>query len=129
MPTERVVRNELSAYTTPSTIPSDSFAFSGEWMVGSEYVMPTKGSSLSFNFAASNVYLVMRPNNTKGMVKVYLDGKLVTDETKGDDVVDGVVTVDGDRLYNLIKLSSPGRHVLKIEFQDSNVEAFAFTFG
>lgn len=41
----------------------------------------------------------------------------------------GVVTVDSDRLYNLIKLPSPGEHTLRLEFEDSNVELFAFTFG
>jgi len=32
-------------------------------------------------------------------------------------------------IYKLINLSAPGRHILKLEFQDNNTELFAFTFG
>ena len=57
-------------------------------------------------------------NENVGKVKVYLDGKLVT-----------TITVQEYKLYDLIKLSNPGRHVLKLEFLDSNLELYAFTFG
>ena len=61
-------------------------------------------------------------------MKVFLDSQLVTDQA-GEDVVSGVVTVDVDRLYKLIKLENPGSHTLKLEFLDSNLELYAFTFG
>ena len=40
----------------------------------------------------------------------------------GDDVINGVVTIDGDRLYKLIKLPAIGTHMLKLEFLDGNAE-------
>jgi hypothetical protein len=47
----------------------------------------------------------------------------------GEDVVNGIVTVDTDRLYKLINLQTPGRHILRLEFEENNAELFAFTFG
>jgi hypothetical protein len=40
-----------------------------------------------------------------------------------------MITIDADRLYNLIKLSQPGEGTLNIEYLDNNVEVYAFTFG
>ena len=72
----------------------------------------------------------MRPKGkTEGKVRVTLDDKLLTGSNAGDDVKDGVVSVDIDRLYKLVKLDKPGQHVLKLEFLDSNLELYAFTFG
>ena len=40
----------------------------------------------------------------------------------------GVVTVRRQRLYSLVRLDSPGEHVLTLRF-DAGVSGFAFTFG
>ena len=52
-------------------------------------------------------------------------GKGTVDSLSGN----GMVTVNADRLYKLINLPTPGRHILKLEFEDNNTEVFAFTFG
>ena len=91
--------------------------------------MPQKGASLVYNFDAKEVFLVMRPINGNSKVKVFLDGKPVDSTNGGSDVVNGEVTVDTDRLYNLIKLNDGQRHMLELDFEDSNLELYAFTFG
>ncbi len=117
------------SYSAPEKLPDNSLAYSGEWIVTSGQAMPGNDCFLTFNFSSKNVFLVMRPKGKNpGIVKVLLDGKVVSQEA-GDDVKNGMVKVDQDRLYSLIKLSSPGRHILKLEFQDSNLELYAFTFG
>ena len=96
-----------------------NLSYSGTWEVTSERAQPSKGATLVFNYEAKDVFLVMGSKNENvGKVKVYLDGKLVT-----------TITVQEYKLYDLIKLSNPGRHVLKLEFLDSNLELYAFTFG
>jgi len=55
-----------------------------------------------------------------------LNGFFVQEE---DADADGVVTLDADRLYKLVKLEQPGMHLLRIEFLDGNSEVYAFTFG
>lgn len=79
------------------------------------------------NFEAKEVFLVMRPKEgMTAQVKVFVDGAL---QYFGEDNHDGIVTVDTDRLYRLIQLPEPGKHLLQLEFQDDNVEVYAFTFG
>lgn len=125
-------------YFSPEVIPRNNFAFTGEWEVGSEYSMPSVGANLILEFEAKDVFLVMRPvNDLEGRInkfvlakiKVYLDGELVDSAKDGEDVEEGVVLVDTDRLYKLIRLDTPGQHNLRLEFQDSNLEIYAFTFG
>lgn len=91
------------------------------------YSNPKKGSELLLNFDAKEVFLVMRPKDEKNpsKIKVYLDDRPVP----ADDSDVLLLTVAADRLYKLINLPQPGRHILKLEFLDSNTEVYAFTFG
>ncbi len=116
---ERINQDQGTTFTAPQILPKNSFAYQGEWRVMSEYAAPSKNAQLILNFEAKEVFLVARPKNGKtGLMKIYLDNQM-----------HAFVTVDSDRLYELILLSAPGRHELKIEFQDDNIEVYAFTFG
>lgn len=123
---EAIKKDGLAKYTSPSILESGEFAYIGNWNVMEEYANPQKGASLTLNFEAKEVYLVMRTKGTPAKVKVYVDDKL---QYFGMDNQDGIVTVDKDTLYKLINLPSPGKHNLRLEFDDSNAELFAFTFG
>lgn len=123
---ELVKKDQLVSYSVPSVLQSNSFAYQGDWQLTAEYAQPEANSNLYFNFEAKEVFLVMRPKNKTGTVKVYLDGKLTS---SGEDVVDGEVEVNEDRLYKLIMLDNPGKHQLRLEFPDSSLELYAFTFG
>jgi hypothetical protein len=116
-------------FTKPASLPADSVAFNGKWQVTKEYAAPQLGSQLYLNFDAMDVYLVMRPHvgGKPARVNVYLDGQL--QQASGDDLHEGVITVSNDRLYKLIHLEKPGRHLLRLEFLDGNAELYAFTFG
>jgi cytochrome c biogenesis protein CcdA/thiol-disulfide isomerase/thioredoxin len=128
---EGVQPDQSATYSIPKDLSSDSFAYGGQWTVTSERAMPVAKDSLEFRFNASGVYLVMRPKtgSVSGTLNVTLDGKPISAGDAGEDVSSGVVTVEEDRLYRLVKLKDPGEHVLKLEFQDSNLELYAFTFG
>lgn len=87
---------------------------------------------LNYRFVAGKVFLVLRPGTAgpNSKVKVLLDGKPVDGSNAGSDVNDGKVTVNTDRLYNLIDLKGrQGDHVLELRFESPGIEAFAFTFG
>jgi len=117
-------------YKLPNSVPQDYFGLSGNWTIGGDQAKAGEGSTLVLSFQAKNVYLVMRPQNKLlGKVKVYLDGNMISDEDAGEDVKDGVVTVDSDRLYKLVKFNTSETHQLKLEFEDNNIEVYAFTFG
>lgn len=116
-----------AAYGYSYAQPSENrFSFEGEWKVLEEYAQASEGSKLYLNFEAKDVYLVMmNTTNQSAQVEVTLD----TEDGLGTDVQDGVVSIEENRLYDLVNLKSPGRHVLQIEFLDPGIQVFAFTFG
>lgn len=123
---EKIQQNALATYTSPVKPGSNQVTFEGNWNVMEEYANPQKGSKLQLNFESKEVFLVMRPQGNTAKIKIYLDDKL---QAFGEDNKDGVITVDADRLYKLINLSTPGRHILRLEFEDNNTGLYAFTFG
>lgn len=118
-------------FTLTANPPVDSFSFGGSWNIDSTDATTGSGATLAYNFQADKVFLVLRPGtNAQGTVKVFLDGQPISATAAGADVVNGVVTVNEDRLYNLVDLHGHnGEHVLKLEFDTPGVQAYAFTFG
>lgn len=123
---ENIKQNALATYTSPANLGSNQVAYEGNWNVMGEYANPQKGAKLHLNFESKELFLVMRTIGNPAKVKVYLDDKL---QDFGEDNKNGMVTVDADRLYKLINLPTPGRHMLRLEFDDNNAQLFAFTFG
>lgn len=123
---ESIRQNTLGAYSKPNDLNNNEMAYEGSWNIMEEYANPQKGAKLYVNFDAKEVFLVMRTKGSPAKVKVYLDDKL---QDFGEDNVNGTVTVDKDTLYKLIMLPTPGKHNLRLEFEDNNAELYAFTFG
>jgi len=98
---------------------SGYFTTAGQWDYTDESAHPSSGSALTLDFNAKDAFLVMAPaDSLPGRVKVFLDDELQT-----------TITVDSDKLYDLVRLPAPGSHKLRLEFLDSNINLFAFTFG
>lgn len=117
---EKIEKDTTVLYSSPKEIEDNNFAYEGNWNISEEHSSPSTNASLSLNFEAKKVFIVMRPKTgTTGKVKVYLDG-----QQAGEELI-----VDSDRLYELINLDEPGRHIIKMEFLDNNTQVFAFTFG
>ena len=93
------------------------YSLSGNWLTTPEYIRGQQGSSLTLTFDAKEINLVVRPADTGANLELTLDGKPLP-----------TVTVTGDKLYNLIKLETAGRHELMI-ILTGPLELFAFTFG
>lgn len=126
------IRQDASAiYSIPKNITRNTFAYGGSWTVGYEYARPSAGATLILRFDAAEVFLVIRQKTkgTVGTLRMLMNEKSVGEDTAGEDTKGGVVTVDADRLYKLIKLPAPGEHLLELEFLDGNLELYAFTFG
>ncbi|MGH7245692.1 MAG: hypothetical protein ACREGI_02035, partial [Candidatus Levyibacteriota bacterium] len=123
--------NVHQTFSLDTKISQNSFSFGGEWNIADENALTGNNAVLSYNFYADKVFLVLRPGSNKvASVKVLLDGKEVDATNQGLDVKNGSITIDSDRLYNLIDLhSNPGQHVLELQFQNSGIQVFAFTFG
>lgn len=122
------LRNGERELELSENISVNSFSLGGTWEVTGESSNSVKDSVLELNFRAKDVFLVMRSaDGTPKNVKVFLDGN-DPGESAGVDVINGEITVDTDRLYELIKLDGVENRLLRLEM-DPGIEAFAFTFG
>jgi thiol-disulfide isomerase/thioredoxin len=127
------VPDEPRRYSAPAALRRNEWSLSGAWRIGLVPVhLDESGGSISFQFHARDVHLVMGPPVGAPPVRfrVGLDGE-VPGPAHGIDVdQDGDGTADYQRLYQLIRQPAPiGDRRFDIEFLDAGVEAFVFTFG
>lgn len=118
----------LHAFTAPAQVPPNEFAYRGKWRISLESATAAGGASLDLNFGARRVYLVLGSPGHPRQVAVKLDGAPISAADAGTDVKGGEVTVDSQRLYNLVDLPKVGHHTLELEFEPG-VMGYAFTFG
>lgn len=125
------VGNGKQAFTLSNDLSENSFSLGGKWEITDENAITGQNAVLNYNFTASKVFLVLRPDTSgDGTVKVYIDGKFADSMNAGADVHNGVITVDKDRLYSIVDLKEKiENHILKLEFESPGIQAFAFTFG
>jgi cytochrome c biogenesis protein CcdA/thiol-disulfide isomerase/thioredoxin len=118
----------------PGPLEVNDFAFSGTWNTAAQPVTAVAGSDahppgIDVEFQAKNVYLVLSSTgNVPRQVQVLLDGHPIPAADAGADVHNGLVTVQGQRLYTLVSLPHNGRHRLSLRFAPG-VTGYAFTFG
>jgi cytochrome c biogenesis protein CcdA/thiol-disulfide isomerase/thioredoxin len=110
----------------PAHKPSNGeWALSGKWVISRHYIMPQQGGVLELGFHASNVFLVVEPEEPGGRIEVLVDGRVPKDT---GDVKAGVLSPNESRLYQLVGLAKPGKHVLHLNVK-GKLRLFAFTFG
>jgi cytochrome c biogenesis protein CcdA/thiol-disulfide isomerase/thioredoxin len=115
-------------FTAPPRLPDDEFAYRGRWRIALDSATAARRASLDLDFGARRVYLVLGSPGRPRQVRVLLDGRPIAAADAGSDVHGGVVTVDGQRLYNLVDLPRVEHHVLTLE-PEAGIEGYAFTFG
>jgi hypothetical protein len=120
-------------YKPPPMLRVNEWALSGDWTVKKGLVVLNKpNGGIVYRFHARDLHLVMGPATpgTSVRFRVRIDGQPPGSSHGSDIDEQGVGTVTGQRLYQLIRQQKPivGRQ-FEIEFLDPGVEAFAFTFG
>jgi cytochrome c biogenesis protein CcdA/thiol-disulfide isomerase/thioredoxin len=126
--TDPMLSPGMHDFSAPSQLPADEFALRGRWR--EEFHSATAaGGSLELNFGARRVYLVLGTVDGKPRrMRVLLDGEPIAPAEAGADVHGGVVTVEAQRLYDLVDLGRAEHHVLRLE-PEAGVQGYAFTFG
>jgi thiol-disulfide isomerase/thioredoxin len=122
--------NGVCVYTEPETVPADTYALAGIWKRDSEYTtLQSDTGSLSYTFHAKKVHLVASSANGS-IATLYIDGKPITANQSGSDVVDGKVSIGKATLYTLVDLGSvTGTHTLDIRFSGAGVQVYTLTFS
>ena len=127
------VLDKRRVYAAPARLRLNHWALSGDWTVEKQATVLNKANGrIAYRFHARDLHLVMGPaaRGTSVRFRVLIDGQ-PPGAAHGIDVDDqGNGTVTEQRLYQLIRQPKPiADRQFEIEFLDSGVEAFAFTFG
>jgi len=119
------VPDAVADYTPGSITSTGEWSLSGKWQITSEYVEPASQGTLTFRFNAKNVFLVIQPQAGSGSIQVSVDG---APPANTPDVKNGLLVPQASRLYQLVGLSTPGEHTLRLRVS-KGLRLFAFTFG
>ena len=124
--------DQRHGYSAPGDLRRNQWSLAGDWRVGVEpAVLDRPGGSITFQFHARDLHLVMGPPPGSPPVRftVRIDGE-PPGPGHGVDVDEaGNGTADYQRMYQLIRQPATGDRRFEIEFLDSGVEAYVFTFG
>jgi thiol-disulfide isomerase/thioredoxin len=128
-----LVLDKPHVYAAPTRLGLNEWCLSGDWTMGKEAVVLNKANGrIAYCFHARDLHLVMGPaaKGTSVRFRVLIDGQ-PPEAAHGIDVdAQGNGTATEQRLYQLIRQSKPiVDRQFEIEFLDSGVAAFAFTFG
>ena len=125
--------DRAKAYSLPPSLALNDWGLSGKWTVGGQQAeLDSAGGRVVFRFVARDLHLVLGPGADGKPVRfmVRIDGADpgASHGVDTDAAGNGVVTEQ--RLYQLIRQAGDvGEHTFSIEFLDSGVQAYAFTFG
>jgi hypothetical protein len=114
-------------------LPLNHWSLAGVWTIAGEYAsLNDAPGSIAYRFHARDLHLVLsRPSQGHPIrFRVTIDGNPPGVDHGYDIDADGWGSLDDDRLYQLVRQA--GKVVdrtFEIEFFESGVRAYAFTFG
>ena len=118
--------DQIVTYSLPEKLTQDYFYLNGQWQnLGDRMKLVSENGKIILSYFAKSVNIVA---TNESELQILFDGKPVTSENAGTDVLDGTVHISGDRLYNLISSNDAGAHTLTIVAK-SGFEIYTFTFG
>lgn len=125
--------NKAHDYAAPATLKLNSWALAGNWTVGKQRIVLNRSNGrIVYRFHARDLHLVMGPVKPNAPVRfrILVDGQPPGDIHGVDIDEQGFGIVSSPRMYQLIRQHKPiVERLFEIEFLDSGVEAYSFTFG
>jgi cytochrome c biogenesis protein CcdA/thiol-disulfide isomerase/thioredoxin len=130
---EQQAANAARQYTAPAKPALNQWGLAGNWLSQADQITLNQGTgSIVYHFHARDLHLVLGPGKDGKPVRfrVTIDGAAPGQNHGSDVAADGTGKIDSQRLYQLVRQSGAvGDHTFSIEFLDSGVQAYAFTFG
>ncbi len=128
-----IKRDAEQLYTEPNYPGLNEWGLAGKWLDRAQLaVLKSPTGKIVFHFHARDLHLVLGPTLDGKPVRfrVTIDGQAPGEDRGVDTDAQGIGVVTDDRLYQLVRQKGPVKdHVFAIEFLDSGVQAFSFTFG
>jgi len=129
---EAIKQDVAAQYSAPRALKPNQWALSGKWRVSAESAaVQASGGAISYRFQGRDLHLVLGTRNGKPVrFRVTLDSAAPGADHGTDIDAQGNGVIREQRLYQLIRQSGKiAVHTFRIEFLDTDAEAFAFTFG
>ena len=130
---EKVSPDETRTYSAPAKMSLNNWSLEGAWNIGAEQARLAGASGkITYRFHARDLHLVLgpAPDGKPIRFRVSIDGAAPGSSHGTDVAADGSGTIDGVRLYQLVRQTEPVRdRTFTIEFLDPGATAYAFTFG
>jgi thiol-disulfide isomerase/thioredoxin len=127
------VPDKPSAYAVPAELSLNHWALSGDWTMTQQAIVLNKAEGrIAYRFHSRDLHIVMGPVTQGKSVRfrVLIDGHPPGAAHGVDIDAQGNGTVSEPRMYQLIRQPRPiTDRLFEIEFLDSGVETFSFTFG
>lgn len=112
-------KDEVFDYETPEALPPNLIALKGKFLAAPEYVEShASGATLLLNFRATEVNLVLKPAADRAVASVILNDTLVKD-----------LVIEKPAMYNLLPQGDLKEGILKVQAEEGNFQAYAFTFS
>jgi hypothetical protein len=125
--------DEPFSFPEAGALDLNQWTLGGDWTIGPRAsVLDRAGGGITFRFHARDVNLVLGPPRpgTPVPFRVLVDGQPPGDGHGLDVDEDGRGTVEGQRLYQLVRLRAAIRdRTFEIRFLAPGAEAYVFTFG
>jgi thiol-disulfide isomerase/thioredoxin len=128
-----VGENVSKVYETLSALPLNHWSLSGVWTIAGEYALLNEAAgSIAYRFHARDLHLVLAHSSQGHPIRfrVTIDGKPPGRDHGYDIDGDGWGTLEDDRLYQLVRQTQKiVDRTFEVEFFESGVRAYVFTFG
>ena len=121
-------RTGYLAGATPAALRVDRWTDKGQWRDSPTFITSGQaGDTIAYRFSGKDAYLILTPPPSGSTaVQILVDGQA---QTAGTDASNGIIMVNGDRLYHLAHFSDSGTHLLALTFTNPGTKVFTFTFG
>jgi len=130
---EQVAQDSGNTYILPTSLSLNEWGLGGSWNIGPESgVLQVASGKIAFRFHSRDLHMVLGPAKDGKPIrfKVTLNGAAPGENRGIDSAPGGTGEVREPRLYQLIRQNGPIRdRTFEIEFFDTGVQAFSFTFG
>ena len=122
--------DQIVTYTIPenATIAPNRIYLDGDWRNNADHMELQSGEGrIVLSYSAKAVNIVA---GGSGDLYISEDGSNLTGSSRGLDVSEqGAVSIDGQKLYNLVMHEQYGKHQLVIDVTGKEFQIYTFTFG
>ena len=114
-------------YKLPTEFTKNYFYLEGEWKNNKDGMeLISNSGKIILEYNAKQVNIVAAGN---GELEILIDGKKVSEQIAGIDLIEGKIKIQQPRLYNIIESLKGETHTITINATGKNLQIFTFTFG